>query len=338
MNFNKILFVGHKKDLNSPDNGLVYYSFYERLKNISKDLKPFFYEDYKNEERDYSLIELHKNYKPDIIIYVYQFGKLDFKTLLKLKDSNSVTVNFYGDDVWRFNSFTLKTYHLFDVVVSFDESKKVEYNINRIYNVIFSQWAGISRFKVKKLSKEFDHEISFIGAKTEYREWIIRELKNNGINVVCFGKGWDKGIIHYDEMKRINSRSRISLDLPNSISYDIRYLIKYPIGIYRILKNFFNKKLKEEDGIKARIFEVTSMGGLLITYYNSTISNYFKIGEEIYCYNSLNDLVRLVKKTLNEPVESEKVRLNGYNRSVKDHLYENRMKKILEDLKIYGRK
>ena len=105
MNFNKILFVGHKKDLNSPDNGLVYYSFYESLKNISKDLKPFFYEDYKNEERDYSLIELHKNYKPDIIIYVYQFGKLDFKTLLKLKDSNSITVNFYGDDVWRFNSY-----------------------------------------------------------------------------------------------------------------------------------------------------------------------------------------------------------------------------------------
>jgi spore maturation protein CgeB len=296
MNFNKILFVGHKKDLNSPDNGLVYYSFYESLKNISKDLKSFFYEDYKNEERDYSLIELHENYKPDIIIYVYQLGKLDSKTLLKLKDSNSVTVNFYGDDAWRFNTFTLKTYHLFDVVVSFGESKKVEYNINRISNVIFSQWAGLSRLKAKKLSKEFDYEISFIGAKTEYREWIIRELKNNGINVVCFGKGWDKGIIHYDEMKRINSRSRISLDLPNSISYDIRYLIKYPIGIYRIIKNYFNKNLKEEDGIKARIFEVTSMGGLLLTYYNSTISNYFKIGEEIYCYNSLNNLVSLIKK------------------------------------------
>ena len=39
MNFDKILFVGHKNDTNSPDYGLVYNSFYTSLKNLSKNLK-----------------------------------------------------------------------------------------------------------------------------------------------------------------------------------------------------------------------------------------------------------------------------------------------------------
>lgn len=332
MNFGKILFVGHKNDMNSPDYGLVYNSFYISLKNLSKDLKPFFYENYSKEKRDECLLKIHKQFNPDLIIFVYQLGQLDFETLMKLKNTNSITVNFYGDDCWRFKSFTLKTYHLFDFVVSFDESKKIDYENNNISNVIFSQWGGISKFAVQKVSNEFDYEVSFIGAKTEFRDWVIKKLKKKGVHVECFGKGWPNGIIHYEEMKKIVSRSKINLDLQNSISYDIRFLLLYPRGFYRLIKNFITKKLKLEDGIKARIFEVTSMGGLLLTYFNPNHSNYFEIGKEIYCYNDTDKIFDQIKKILINPEESNFVRFNGHKRSINDHLYEGRIKTFFKNL------
>ena len=333
MSFNKILFVGHKYDKNSPEFGLIYYSFYKAIKNISNDLKSFFFEDYKNEERDLSLIKFQEKYQPDLIIFVYQLGQLEFKTLLKLKESKSITVNFYGDDCWRFSSFTLKTFHLFDFVVSFDDSKINEYKKNKISNVMFSQWGAVSKFKVEEISDEFDYDVTFIGAKTQIREWMIYKLKKNSINVTCFGKGWNNGIISFDKMKTINSRSKICLDLPNSISYDVRFIFKYPIGLYRLLKQFFLKNLKDDDGIKARIFEITSMGGLLVTYYDSRITNYFKIGKEIYCYNNINDLITLIKRILNNPIEAKSIRLKGFNRAINHHLYENRFIEIFDNIK-----
>ena len=333
MNFDKILFVGHKNDTNSPDYGLVYNSFYTSLKNLSKNLKPFFYEDYNKKERDQNLIKIHKQFNPDLVIFIYQLGELDFETLMILKNTNSTTVNFYGDDCWRFNTFTLKTHHLFDVIVSFDESKKIDYEKHNISNVIFSQWGGISKFAIQKVSNEFDYEVSFIGAKTELRDWIIKKLKKNGVHVECFGKGWPNGIIHFEEMKKIISKSKINLDLQNSISYDIRFLSRYPRGLYRVIKNFFSNKLKQEDGIKARIFEVTSMGGLLLTYFNPNHSNYFNIGKEIYCYNNIDNIIEIIKIILMQPEESNFVRFNGHKRSISDHLYENRMKAFFKDLR-----
>ena len=331
----EILFVGHKYDSNSDQYGLIYNTFYKTLKKL-KDCEAFFYEDFDHESRDLELLKSANILIPKTIFFVYQRGQLNSKTLIQLKKTKSLIVNFYGDDCWRFESFTLETFSLFDVMISADETNILKYKKHGIDNVIFSQWAGISENISNNVNDKFLYNISFIGGYNEYRNWIINILKKEGINVECFGKGWKNGIIDENQMRNIIYNSRINLNLPNSISYDIRFLIKYPIGFYRIFKSLLNKQnFKYNDGIKARIFEVTSMGGLLLTDFTPAITNYFDVGKEIYCYNNTYNLVKTIKLILSNQLNDSSVRKLGHKKSIENHLYENRLNQIFKDLKNY---
>lgn len=328
----EVLFVGHKYDSNSNKYGLIYNAYYKTLKKL-KDCEAFFYEEFDKKSRDSQLLKLVNELNPKIIFFVYQVDQLNPQTLILLKKTKSLIVNFYGDDCWRFESFTLKTYNFFDVIISADETNILKYNNYGIKNVIFSQWAGLSDRISNKVNKDFKYDVSFIGGYNEYRGWIIRLLEKEGIKVQCFGKGWKNGIIGENQMKNIIEGSRINLDLSNSISYDIRFLAKYPIGFYRLLKSiFFKRNFKYNDGIKARIFEVTSMGGLLLTNFTPAITNYFDVGKEIYCYNNTYNLVKTIKLILSNQLNDSSVRKLGHKKSIENHLYENRIKSIFEQL------
>ena len=67
------------------------------------------------------------------------------------------------------------------------------------------------------------------------------------------------------------------------------------------------------------------------------LNNYLKIGEEIVCYNSEEDLIEKIKYYLENDVEREKVQKASYERFLKEHTYQHRAIKILKDIeKIKG--
>jgi SAM-dependent methyltransferase len=79
-----------------------------------------------------------------------------------------------------------------------------------------------------------------------------------------------------------------------------------------------------------RLFEATGCGALLITDYKDNLNDLFEIGKEVVAYRSPEECVALVKHFLRYPQDAEKIAKAGQQRTLRDHVYENRMRKTGE--------
>lgn len=83
-----------------------------------------------------------------------------------------------------------------------------------------------------------------------------------------------------------------------------------------------------------RLYEATGMGAMLITDFKENLGELFKIGKEVETYNSLEELVEKINYYLKHDEEREKIARAGQERTLKDHTYEQRAKKLLEVIKL----
>ena len=81
---------------------------------------------------------------------------------------------------------------------------------------------------------------------------------------------------------------------------------------------------------------LTGRGGFTIYPRIKGLEEYFKDGDEIvfYEHGNLEDLKIKIDKYLENDIERERIRLNGHNRTKKEHTYVHRWANILETLNI----
>jgi spore maturation protein CgeB len=94
---------------------------------------------------------------------------------------------------------------------------------------------------------------------------------------------------------------------------------------------FIISKKRKED-IKARFFEVTGVGAFLVSYPVKYLDQYFTPGKEIILYNSVTELVSLIKYYLNHPKKITMLAERAHKRALKEHTYQQRFRYILETL------
>ena len=220
-------------------------------------------------------------------------------------------------------------------------------------NVILSQWGGV---KVSDVDLNQDikqlYDVSFIGAYSPVREWVIEYLISNGINVECFGFNWPSGPIESHQMIEKFKQTKINLNLSNSVNNDIDFL-KYNIGnllksfkhLFKLNLSMFYKQIlkslkgiklfityeKNSEQIKARNFEIPMSYGFQISNYAISIEDYFNIGKEIVVFNSKEELLKLCQYYLNNETNRKNILHNSYIRSA-EHTYVNRFKLIFKKL------
>jgi spore maturation protein CgeB len=273
--------------------------------------------------------------------------------LLKDLKKKYSTLNWFGDDQWRYDSFSKKIAQYFTYKVTTDKFSVEKYKRDGHSNVILSQWGGVSLLNNNEIEEiEYENDFSFVGAYSPVREWIVDYLKSNGVNVNCFGFNWESGPIETSEMHRCFKKSRINLNLSNSVNNDVDFLkynlynlfgsVKYvlkmdfKILIKSIVKSLKGIKLfityeKNSEQIKARNFEIPMAYGFQISNYALTLEDYYEIGKEIVVFNSKEELLKLCKYYINNNKERKKILHNSYLRSV-EHTYVNRFKLIFNKI------
>ena len=80
--------------------------------------------------------------------------------------------------------------------------------------------------------------------------------------------------------------------------------------------------------IKARPFELAGCRVFIISGYADDMENYYKENEEMVFYRSLADLIEKIKYFLNHNEERKKIARAGYERTIKEHVYEKRFREI----------
>jgi len=248
------------------------------------------------------LLEAAFRYRPDVAFFVLFKDDFEASAIEELRRTGCVTLNWFTDDHWRFESFSQRWAPRFSWVVTTDPRAVQKYHQRGIMNVIRSQW-GVNHRLYRPLGRARRYDVSFIGQPHGNRRAILEALRRVGIAVEAWGYGWPRGKITTRAAVEVINESAVSLNLSNASAGGA-------------------------DQIKGRDFEVPACQALLLTGRAEALEDCYALGSEVLTYDNLEDLPAKVRWALDNPAEAERVRVAGYHRVLRDHTYEKRFQEV----------
>jgi len=193
---------------------VIYYP-YDQILEIGKD------------EFNKKLLQLVKNEKPDLLFAAMYTDQLKTETLNEISKIGCKTFAWFCDDVWRFYNYSKYWAPHFDWVASTDPKALKNYAGIGYKNIIKTQFA-CNHFLYKPANLPKIYDVAFIGQPHGTRKKIVEKLKNAGIKVECWGKGWPNGRVSQDDMIKIFFQSKINLNFAaGSAGLGIKVLPEY---------------------------------------------------------------------------------------------------------------
>jgi spore maturation protein CgeB len=330
----KILYIAFKYEYGKQENGtaLNYKAWFENFEKLGYEIEGIFFEDFSHEDLQKNILQKTKEIKPDLVFFILQKEQVEIATLEELQKEQFFTVCFFGDDQWRFDNWSSNYAPFFSACITTDKFSIDKYKEIGQNNIIYSQWASLES-NIDFEGKKYKYDVSFVGGANAYRKWFVKELEKRGIKVDCFGNGWENGRVTYEQMEEIFSTSKINLNISNSVSYDMRYLLSSPRSFASTLKAVLRGGGKNSSQTKARNFEIPVQGGFQLTDYVPTLEEYYTIGKEIVCYSSVDEAEKLIKYYLKHENEREAIKLEGIKKARNEHTFKNRIIEFMKEIK-----
>lgn len=346
----RILYVAMKYDYGYPERGYSFEhaNFYDSLARMGHEIIYFdfmsLYKELGRERMNRRLWEVAQSEKPDLLFCVLFRDELDKAVMSRIsEETDTVTVNWFCDDHWRFEDFSRHWAPCFNWVVTTAKSAQPKYARLGYKNVIKSQWA-CNHFSYRNLELPFKYEVTFVGQPHGNRREIIEALRKAGIDVKAWGHGWESGRLSQEQMIEVFNQSRINLNLANAslqtgrlARWRRRLEKRWPLlgGIRGRLMRYLPKlplefpwKRKYYSQIKGRNFEIPGCGGFLLTDYADNLEEYYEIGKEIVCFENNRDLIEKIRYYLVHDEERRAIAEAGYQRTLREHTYQQRFNEI----------
>lgn len=328
----RILYVDLEYDYGVKSRGLNQIGqigFRGVFDSLGHEVIPFYYDEYLLNTGPLQNLLLTKAdfVKPDLIFFCLYTNQFTPETLKALK-SKYRTLNWFGDDQWRFDKFTSEFAPLFTYSITTDPFALPKYKRLGVENVILSQWAALNvEQPVDKAFAEYEFDVSFVGGAHSVRKWFVSEFEKAGIKVAAFGNNWANGPVSLERMQDIFKTSKINLNLSNSINFDVRYLTHNLKNIVTAMRSH-----KNVSQMKARNFEIPYFGGFQLTDYLPTVENYFNVGKEIICYSNVDEAIQLAKFYLENENLRENIKNAAVQRARAEHTYKHRFEEIFKQI------
>jgi len=252
------------------------------------------------------IIEIVKKEKPTYVFLISHLNQIDLETLDAISNLGTKIISWFSDDSWRFEVFSKNiAQHVFCSVTTYTDAfmKYKELGLNAIK----SQWASNPDYYKRTYSTPL-YDVSFVGGEYGNRPKKLEYLKNKGIQVNIFGKGFNS-FVEFDRMVDIFNSSKINLNFSESA------------------------RKGTKDQIKGRVFEVPMCGGFLLTEYTEGIEEYFEIGREIDCFHNMEEAVDKINYYIEHEDKRKKIAEAGYIRSLKNHTWTDRLTSVFEGVR-----
>ena len=324
----KIIVVAMLYDYGIEERGysLEYYHFYQPLKEMYDNVQMFDFmtllKQKGKQSMNQELLCLVKESRPDLVMFSLYTDQFIPEMVDELR-KYAKTLCFFHDDGWRVEFCRFWARH-FDWFTTPDSYRVPQYRHLGYNNAIHFPYA-CNPVIYKKLALPKKYEVSFVGGAHPYRKWFIGKLRKAGIQVYAAGSGWPAGNLTQDEMVRVINQSKINLNLSNSTSWDLRYLI----SSHRHLINTL-QAAKNVEQMKARPFEINGCGGFQLSYYVDGLEHFYEIGQEIVVYLDVDELIRKVRYYLADDDEREAIANRGYQRTLAEHTYAQRFQSVFD--------
>jgi spore maturation protein CgeB len=354
----KILFCGLKYEYGKPHLGpsaIEYATFFETLKRMPGIECDFFGMDEKilevgRDVVDAELIKTVEETKPDLLFCFLFTDQIKVETIEYItKKTKTKTFNWFADDHWRFPIYSRRYAPAFTAISTTDSLAVKKYKALGINNVIKTQWAANTAVYTPK-DKALNvgkYNITFVGANYGNRSGYINYLTAKKLPTEGFGNKWPAGRVSQEQMLEIFSFSKINLNFTESpymtakdrLKVLAKLLVrkqgdKFKFDGHHILDNFKSAIGTQRRQIKGRTFEVPACGGFLMTGPADNLEEYYIPGKEIVIFADRKDLVEKCKYYLTHENERLVIAKAGYERTIKEHTYEQRFGKIFKAMNL----
>ncbi len=117
---------------------------------------------------------------------------------------------------------------------------------------------------------------------------------------------------------------------PWSYHKELAYYTDLP-NFYPLSAINFNCTSKQMKGaVNQRVFDVPAAGAFLLTDWREQLGEMFEPGREVVCYHSPEEAEDLAGYYLNHPEAREKIALAARARVLRDHTYDQRLRRLVE--------
>jgi spore maturation protein CgeB len=256
-----------------------------------------------------------ERFRPDLVLCVLMHYELWTETLdVVRRTSAAALLNWGTDDSWKYAQFARFLAPHFDLYVTTSAVALEQARRDGLDSVVLAQWAANGGALAEPLpARECRYLVSFIGAAYGNRRKWIAALAARGIDVQCFGHGWTNGPVSTDDVRRIARESVVSLNFGDS-------------GLHwRGLRPYRSRQ------IKARIFEIPGAGGFLLTEPAERLTDYYRIGEEIDVFGSLDEAAAKIAGYLSQPERRDRMALAAHARTRAEHTYMKRFGPLFQE-------
>jgi len=279
-------------------DGFEYVNFLHAFKKLANMI---YFVPIENKQKITKTIRSFKKEKKKTIVFsIFQQLKDIPKDYFELSKEGFYLVNWYTDDDMLFNKFSKYVANLFNLNIITFEPNIAHYKLLGA-KVITSQWAAKTCYT---FLNERSYLACFIGRMYGERATLMERLKKE-FKELIFVHDTRKKILKESEMTNAYRNSWLAVD--DSIASD-----------------------KKNIQIKARVFEDSSYGCLVLTKPNTRILKYFKLNKEILFWNDISELMGIIKDFQKNPEKYKRLAYLAYSRVKREHLYEYRFKEIFK--------
>jgi spore maturation protein CgeB len=253
------------------------------------------------------IIELVGKEHPKYVLWLAfgEYYEIQESTFDTIRREGAKVVGWFFDDEVRFDYYSKWWIPHLDYFITNDIEAVPKYGQLGAHAIftITDTWDSVERDWSEVEEK---HEVSFVGSLHADREQYLKILKTKGILVNLSGTA-KKRWVSYEEMMDIFATSKVNLNFSKTYAY-----MKF--------------------GIKGRIFKVCLAGGFLLTEYTPGIENFFKIGEEIVCFQSPEEMVDKINYYLNHDDERQAIAQAGWQRANKEYTAFHIMSRVFQEI------
>jgi spore maturation protein CgeB len=254
--------------------------------------------------------------RPDILL-ICKGGSIDADTLWEIrKKTGTIIINVMNDNpIFMGNFSAISPCHYYFV--------KDTYVLNSLRKIGFRNIHYLPQCTDPNVRKPlqldakdtemFSSDLMIMGSMYPYRIKLVEELID--FKPAIWGKGWAK-VKNAEILKLYKGRSVWGMDKTKAIC-----------GAAISLNH--HHPLNDIKGTQSRTFDIAACRGFQLSEYKEDIEDLFRIGEEIICYRTIDELKKLLQYYLLHLDERKEISLAGHKRVLKDHTYDNRVQQIL---------